>query len=184
MSDRALECASATPEVAAAHLRFAPSARLSLIQINCARNRPGTVGLLAFRSPFPTNGQQSAPVRGGLGNEHTHASRDMVTFDDELKKTIRRNKLLGLWAAEKLGLTGAAAEAYSDGLAMDALDAERSDVFGKIRKDFENAGVVQSREQFLNVLNEILLKAGGLTPSTQGGGIDAAAVRIKKNLKS
>jgi len=108
----------------------------------------------------------------------------MASFDDEMRKTIRRNKLLGLWAAEKLGLAGADAEAYSDALAMDALDPERSDVFGKIRKDFENAGVIESREQFLNVLNEILLKAGGPTQATAGGGTDAAAVRIKKNLTS
>ena len=108
----------------------------------------------------------------------------MVSFDDELRKTIRRNKLLGLWAAEKLGLAGAEADAYSDGLAMDALDPERNDVFSKIRKDFENAGVVESREQFLDVLNEILLKAGDSTRATQGGGIDAAAVSIKKNLTS
>jgi len=93
------------------------------------------------------------------------------------------NKLLGLWAAEKLGLAGADAEAYSNGLAMDALDPERNDVFSKIRKDFENAGVVESREQFLDVLNEILLKAGEPTHH-EGGGIDAAAVSIKKKLTS
>jgi hypothetical protein len=108
----------------------------------------------------------------------------MVTFDDELRKTIRRNKLLGMWAAEKLGLAGADAEAYSDALAMDALDPERSDVFSKIRKDFDNAGVVESREQFVNLLNEILLKVGDSTQPTGGGGIDAAAVSIKKNLTS
>src|SRR5215469_16275385 len=97
----------------------------------------------------------------------------MVIFDDELRKTNRRNKLLGLWAAEKLGLTGADADAYSDGLAMDALDPERSDVFGKLRQDFEHAGVVQSREQFLDILNEILLKAGEPTAAMRdGGGID------------
>jgi hypothetical protein len=107
----------------------------------------------------------------------------MVHFDDELRKTIRRNKLLGLWAAEKLGLASADAKAYSDGLAMDALDPERADVFSKIRKDFENAGLVESREQFLDVLNKILLEAEDPTQST-GGGIDAAAVSIKKNLKS
>src|SRR5262245_18985663 len=106
-----------------------------------------------------------------------------MVFDEELRKTIRRNKLLGVWAAERLGLAGKDAEAYSDDLAMDALDPERSDVIGKIRKDFDNAGVVESREQFLNVLNEILLKAGGPT-QTQGGATDAAALRIKKNLTS
>src|SRR5262249_49094893 len=108
----------------------------------------------------------------------------MAVFDDELRKTIRRNKLLGLWAAEKLGLAGADAEAYSDGLAMDALDPERNDVFSKIRKDFEDAGVVQSRQQLVDVLNEILLKAGGPTQATGDGSIETAAVGIKKNLTS
>jgi hypothetical protein len=66
-----------------------------------------------------------------------------MIFDD-WKKTVRRNKLLGMWAAEKLGITGHDAEAYSDALAVDALDPERSDVLSRIRKDFDAAGVVQS----------------------------------------
>ena len=66
---------------------------------------------------------------------------------DELKRAIRRNKLLGMWAAEKLGLAGRDAEAYSNALAVGTLDPERSDVFSRIRKDFEAAGVVQSDEQ-------------------------------------
>ena len=37
-------------------------------------------------------------------------------FDEELrfKANARRNKALGLWAAEKLGKTGADADAYAD----------------------------------------------------------------------
>ena len=70
-----------------------------------------------------------------------------MNSSDDLKKTIRFNKLLGIWAAEKLGITGRDAEAYSDALAVGALDPERSDVFSKIRKDFDAAGVVQSDEQ-------------------------------------
>ena len=37
----------------------------------------------------------------------------MNSLDEELKSTIRRNMLLGLWAAEKLGLAGGEAEACS-----------------------------------------------------------------------
>ncbi len=107
----------------------------------------------------------------------------MTGFDDDVKKAIRRNKLLGLWAAEKLGLAGKEAEAYSDGLAMDTIDPERSDVFSKICKDFEAAGVAQSREQILTVMNELLLKAGGPT-QTAGGGVDSAALTIAKKLTS
>ena len=105
-----------------------------------------------------------------------------MTFDDDLKKTIRRNKLLGMWAAEKLGLVGADAEAYSDALAMDTIDPERSDVFSRIRNDFDTAGVVQSREQILYVMNELLLKAADPTQATRGGGLESATVKIAKNL--
>ena len=66
---------------------------------------------------------------------------------EELLRTVRRNKLVGMWAAEKLGLLGENAKAYSDDLAMGSLDLKRSDVLGKIRKDFATAGVVQSDEQ-------------------------------------
>src|SRR5215470_6941645 len=105
----------------------------------------------------------------------------MSSFDG-LKTTIRRNKLLGLWAAEKLGLAGQEAETYADGLAVGTIDPERSDVFGKVRKDFDAAGVVQSDEQILCVMNELLLEAADQTQATQGGGPDAAAVMIARNL--
>ena len=77
-----------------------------------------------------------------------------MTSLDDLKRTIRRNKLLGMWAAEKLGITGRDADAYSDALAVGTLDPESSDVLSKIRKDFNAAGVVQSDEQILHVMNE------------------------------
>jgi hypothetical protein len=108
----------------------------------------------------------------------------MVTFDDDLRRTIRRNKLLGMWAAEKLGLVGADADAYSDALAMDAMDPERSDVFSKVCQDFAAAGVVQSREQILSMMSEFLLAAGGPTQARAGGSLDGAAIRIAKNLTS
>ncbi len=103
---------------------------------------------------------------------------------DDLKKTIRRNKLLGMWAAEKLGITGRDAEAYSEALAVDTLDPERNDVFSRIRKDFDAAGVVQSDEQIVGVMNELMLEAGNQAPATPGGAPDAAAVMLARNLKS
>ena len=42
-----------------------------------------------------------------------------------------------------------------DALAVGTLDPERSDVLSKIRKDFDAAGVVQSDEQILRVMNEL-----------------------------
>src|SRR5215468_1049129 len=55
------------------------------------------------------------------------------------KQMVRRNKLVGMWAAEKLGKTGQDAEAYSNALAVGTLDPERSDVLSKIRNDFAAA---------------------------------------------
>jgi hypothetical protein len=72
-----------------------------------------------------------------------------MTSLDELKTMVRRNKLLGMCAAGKLGLAGRDAEAYGGELAVGTLDPERSDVLSKIRRDFDAAGVVQSDEQIL-----------------------------------
>jgi hypothetical protein len=106
----------------------------------------------------------------------------MTSFDDDLKRAIRRNKLLGMWAAEKLGLAGADVKTYSDALALDTLDPERSDVFSKIRKDFDAAGVVQSNEQILSVMNELLMEAVDPNQAPRGDALDAAALTIAKNL--
>jgi hypothetical protein len=64
------------------------------------------------------------------------------------------------------------------------LDPERSDVLSKISKDFDAAGVVQSDEQILRVMNEFTLQAGNLMPVTRGGAPDAVAVMLARQLKS
>jgi hypothetical protein len=56
-----------------------------------------------------------------------------MASSEDWRKTVRLNKLLGMWAAEKLGMTGPEAEAYSDALAVGTLDPERSDVLSKVR---------------------------------------------------
>jgi hypothetical protein len=67
----------------------------------------------------------------------------MTSFDDQ-KMAIRRNKLLGTWAAEKLGLMGRDADAYADALAVDTVDPERSDVFRALRKIATSAELCES----------------------------------------
>ena len=67
--------------------------------------------------------------------------------DEELrfKASARRNRLLGLWAAEKLGLSGDAAAAYAKEVVMaDFEEAGDDDVFRKVRKDLDAAGVTAS----------------------------------------
>jgi hypothetical protein len=106
-----------------------------------------------------------------------------MSNSDDWKKTVRLNKLLGMWAAERLGIRGGDAEAYSDALAVDTLDPERSDVLSKIRKDFDAAGVVQSDEQILHVFNELSLLAGSQMPATRRGAADALTVMLARKIK-
>ncbi|HTV70981.1 MAG TPA: DUF1476 domain-containing protein [Rhizobiaceae bacterium] len=83
-------------------------------------------------------------------------------MDEELrfKATARRNKLLGLWAAEKLGKSGADAEAYAkEVVKSDFEEAGDDDVFRKVRKDFDAAGVDQSDHQIRRTMEELLATA-------------------------
>lgn len=83
-------------------------------------------------------------------------------FDEELrfKANARRNKALGMWAAEKLGKTGADAEAYAKEVVMaDIEEAGDHDVLRKVKGDFDAAGVDQSEHQIRRTMDELMAKA-------------------------
>jgi hypothetical protein len=101
---------------------------------------------------------------------------------DELRKWIRRNMFLGLWAAEKMGLAGEKAEAYAKALSVGTLDPEKRDVFSIVRSDFDAAGVAQSDAQILDAMNEFALQCGDPQGAAGGPSNDAAAVMIARNL--
>ena len=82
--------------------------------------------------------------------------------DQELKfkATARRNKLLGLWAAEKLGLTAAEADAYAkEVVKADFEEAGDEDVFRKIRKDFDAKKVAVSDHQIHREMEDLMAVA-------------------------
>ena len=82
--------------------------------------------------------------------------------DEELrfKAEARRNKLLGLWAAELLGLKDAKAEEYVRSvIAADLQEKGDEDVFRKIRGDFDAAGVDQSDHQIRRHMEEFFTEA-------------------------
>jgi hypothetical protein len=90
------------------------------------------------------------------------AFENKFAHDAELqfKAEARRNKLLGLWAAGLLGKSGAAAEAYArEVIAADFEKAGDSDVFAKVRRDFDAAGVTQSDHQIRRTMDELLQTA-------------------------
>ena len=95
-------------------------------------------------------------------DDRKDAFEKKFAHDEELKfkATARRNKLLGLWAAEKLGKTGAEAEAYAkEVVAADFEEAGDEDVFRKVRRDFDAAGVEQSDHQIRRTMDELLGQA-------------------------
>ncbi len=96
----------------------------------------------------------------------------MSTFDDrekgyeskfardaelKFKAEARRNKLLGLWAAEKMGLTGDDAEAYAkEVIKSDLEEPGEEDVFRKIRGDFDAKQIDQSDHQIRRTMQELM----------------------------
>lgn len=79
--------------------------------------------------------------------------------DEELrfKATARRNKLLGLWAAEKLGKSGADADAYAkEVVASDFEEAGDDDVLRKVAKDLAGKA---SEQDVRAAMVELMAKA-------------------------
>ncbi|HMM15666.1 MAG TPA: DUF1476 domain-containing protein [Parvibaculum sp.] len=78
----------------------------------------------------------------------------------QFKATARRNRLLGLWAAELLGLTGDAAAEYAQEIVkVDLQEVGDEDVFRKLRADFDAKGVAQSDHQIRRAMDEYLAEA-------------------------
>jgi hypothetical protein len=76
------------------------------------------------------------------------------------KAGARRNKLLGLWAAGKLGLEGPAADAYAKEVVMsDFEEAGDHDVFKKVRKDFDGKNVATTDLELRRTMDELMDQA-------------------------
>jgi hypothetical protein len=82
--------------------------------------------------------------------------------DEELrfKATARRNKLLGLWIAEKLGMSGTDADAYAKSVVMaDFEEAGDDDVFRKIRKDLDDKKASVSDQDIKKTMVDLMAQA-------------------------
>ena len=99
----------------------------------------------------------------------------MTTFDDrenafenkfahdealKFKAIVRRNKLLGLWAADLMGMSGEEAEAYAkEVVKADFEEVGDEDVIRKIRGDFDSKRVDKSDDDIREKLGEFLKEA-------------------------
>jgi len=95
-------------------------------------------------------------------NDREKAFEKKFAHDQELKfkAEARRNKMLGEWAAAKLGLTGADVEDYVKSVRKaDLAEKGDEDVFRKIRSDFDAKGVSVSDEDLRDKMSEFLAEA-------------------------
>ena len=79
--------------------------------------------------------------------------------DEELrfKATARRNKLLGLWAAEKLGLSGEDADAYAKAVVIaDIEEVGDQDVLRKVKGDLDAKGAGVSEHQIRREMDDLM----------------------------
>ncbi len=79
--------------------------------------------------------------------------------DQELRFRVgaRRNKLLGLWAAEFLGLDDEAAAAYSrEVVQSDFAEPGDDDVLRKVTGDLQAKGVEKSEHQVRKQMDELM----------------------------
>jgi hypothetical protein len=83
-------------------------------------------------------------------------------LDEELKfkAEARRNKLLGLWVAEKLGLTGEAANNYArEVVAAEFGDGRDDDVIRKVMRDLAARGIAISESELRAKMDELMAQA-------------------------
>jgi hypothetical protein len=78
----------------------------------------------------------------------------------EFKATARRNKLLGLWAANLLGVHGAEAETYAKAVVKADLEKPGDqDVVNKLLGDFKERGVEMSEHRLRKQMTELMSAA-------------------------
>ncbi len=95
-------------------------------------------------------------------DDREHAFENKFTHDQELtfRVTSRRNKLLGLWAAQLLGIHGSEAETYAKSVV--ATDIEKpgdSDVVAKVLSDFKARAIEMSEHRLRKYMDELMQTA-------------------------
>lgn len=94
--------------------------------------------------------------------ERQQAFENKFAHDEELqfKAVARRNRLVGLWAAEKLGKNNEAADVYArDIVILDLEEAGDDDVVRKIMADFAAAHVPVKEPELRQKMAETLKEA-------------------------
>ena len=97
-----------------------------------------------------------------LFNERERAFEQMFAHDQEarFRALAKRNKLLGQWAAERLGLRGQEADSYAQEIGGSVVTAVVDEnLVAKIRMDFEARGVAVPQEQIREKMSDLMTTA-------------------------
>ena len=99
-------------------------------------------------------------MSGFDNREKAEEGRFALEAELEFKARARRNRLVGRWAAEKLGLTGAEAENYATAIIETDLEEHGdNDVIRKLKADFAAKSVTVSDHQIERTLSEKMQEA-------------------------
>lgn len=92
-------------------------------------------------------------------DDREKAFENRYARDQETRFRIiaRRNKLLGLWAAEHMGITGADADAYARQVVESDFEKPGDeDVFDKVNGDFKARGIEMSEHRIRREMTSLL----------------------------
>lgn len=93
-------------------------------------------------------------------NDLTSPDASLIDYDTRAGLIARRNVLLGLWAARRLGVAGEDAEAYAWSVhSADLGEPGHDDVVAKVEADFARKGVAVPKKDILRQLREMERRA-------------------------
>jgi hypothetical protein len=95
-------------------------------------------------------------------DKREEAFEKQFVIDEELrfKAAARRNRLLGLWTAERLGLAGAEADSYArEVVAAEFDEGGDSAVAGKVIRDLAAKGVNLGEDEIRAHMDQLMAQA-------------------------
>jgi len=107
--------------------------------------------------PLTLAAEKGIPMSSFDDRERAEEARYALDQQSQMRVTARRNKLLGLWAAGLMGVSGAEAEAYARSVVVaDLEEAGDGDVIRKLLADLSAAGVARTEAQIKEELARLL----------------------------
>jgi hypothetical protein len=95
-------------------------------------------------------------------NDRKKAFENKFAHDEELKfrANARRNKLLGLWAADLLGLEGSMRDAYAlEVVKADFVEPGEEDVYRKVKGDLDAQHLDVSEHRVRKAMKDLMEEA-------------------------